>query len=246
MSTYPFQIDDVTQARATMGLIVLKADETVEGDFRRLLPDDVTLHVGRIESDAEVTPASLLKMKDRLTRSAAMFPDAVHYTSVGYACTSGASTIGPAEIGKRVKAGCNTDHVTEPVSALVAACSALSAHRIALLSPYVAKVSDGLRATLERQGIHTSVFGSFDVADEKTVVRIDQESIVTAANQLSQGEDFDALFISCTNLRTLDAIKEIEVAIERPVLTSNQVLAWHMAKQSGMQLMHPNFGKLLA
>ncbi|MEO0916377.1 MAG: Asp/Glu racemase, partial [Pseudomonadota bacterium] len=38
----------------------------------------------------------------------------------------------------------------------------------------------------------------------------------------------EAVFLSCTNLRTLDVIERIEAKIQRPVLSSNQVLAWHL------------------
>ena len=42
-------------------------------------------------------------------------------------------------------------------------------------------------------------------------------------------ENYNKIFISCTNLNTLPIIKEIENEIGKPVLSSNQVLAWHMS-----------------
>jgi maleate isomerase len=38
-----------------------------------------------------------------------------------------------------------------------------------------------------------------------------------------------AIFLSCTNLRTLHAIAPIEAATGLPVFSSNQALAWHMS-----------------
>ena len=43
----------------------------------------------------------------------------------------------------------------------------------------------------------------------------------------------DAVFLSCTNLRTLNVIPEIEARIGKPVLSSNQVLAWHLLRLAG-------------
>ncbi|MDB4085456.1 Asp/Glu racemase, partial [Amylibacter sp.] len=45
-------------------------------------------------------------------------------------------------------------------------------------------------------------------------------------------QDVDAIFLSCTNLNTLSVIKSIEEKIGKPVLSSNQVLAWHMSQLS--------------
>jgi len=36
--------------------------------------------------------------------------------------------------------------------------------------------------------------------------------------------------MSCTNLRTLGVIDEVSQALGKPVLSSNQALAWHMAQ----------------
>lgn len=245
MTNFTYTSDTTLAQRATLGLIVLKADETIELDFRRLLPADVALHVSRIDSDADVTPQSLIKMKDRLTASANLFADASQFDCVGYACTSGSTIIGQTEVAKRVRAGCTTKSVTTPVDALVAACQHLKAKRIAILSPYVASVSDALRALLKTQAIETTAFGSFNQSNEAAVVRIDTASIIKAATALCSGAEIDALFISCTNLRTLDAIPVIEKAIGKPVLTSNTVLAWHMLELAGMKPKPDRIGHLI-
>ncbi len=230
--------------RATMGLIVLKEDETIELDFRRLLPDDIALHVSRIHSSQQVTAHSLVSMRENLTKSASLFPAAAKFDCAGYACTSGASVIGTKDVELRIKAGCSTQHVSNPVTALIAACRHLSATRIALLTPYIADVSNTLRDVLEQAGIASPSLRSFNQADEAIVARIDETSILNAAEVLIQDADVDAMFISCTNLRTLSIIAKIEASIGKPVLTSNQVLAWHMAKLAGVSMRHSDFGKL--
>lgn len=245
MVEFPYTTETQLSQAATLGLIVLKADETIELDFRRLLPADVALHVSRIESDAAVTPQSLMKMKDRLSTSAGLFADASQFDCVAYACTSGTTMIGQDEVANKVRAGCNTKTVTTPVDALIAACRHLSAKRIAILSPYVASVSDALRQLLQTHAIETTAFGSFNQADEASVVRISNQSIIDAATALCADADIDALFISCTNLRTLDAIAAIEKAIGKPVLTSNTVLAWHMLQLAGLEPKKDHMGQLI-
>jgi maleate isomerase len=134
-----------------------------------------------------------------------------------------------------VRNNCQTQNVTEPVSALIAACKYMKLSRIAFLSPYVETVSQTLRHTLADAGIETPIFGSFNEASEERVVRIAPQSTRDAAIKLNT-DDVDAVFLSCTNLNTLPVIEEIEAVIHKPVLSSNQVLAWHMSKLSKAQL----------
>jgi len=57
--------------------------------------------------------------------------------------------------------------------------------------------------------------------------------------------EVDAIFLSCTNLRTLDVIAPIEERIGKPVLSSNLVLSWHMCRLAQIGQMPEGFGKLM-
>ena len=244
---FPFDLGPPIGNLASLGLIVLQADETIEHDFRRLLPArGVALYVSRIPSAPEVTRETLMMMEAQMPAAAGMLPHPVRFDAVGYGCTSGTSVIGAGRVAELIGAGCATRAVTEPVSALISACQSLGVTRLALLSPYVAAVSDGLRGVLAAAGIDTPVFGSFDEAEETRVARIDEPSLIKAACALAESSDCEALFMSCTNLRTLDVIAKIEAAIGKPVLSSNQVLAWHMQRLSGVHDPLAGFGKLLS
>lgn len=229
----PFAYTRARDTRRKLGLIVLQADETIEDDMRRLLPADASLLVSRVPSGEHVTPETLKAMASHLTAAATLFPRGLTFNTVGYGCTSGASQIGSARIAELVRAGTRADQVTEPVSALIAACRALGLKRLAILSPYVASVSGHLRTVLAAEGVETPDFGSFAEPNEAHVVSIDKASIQSAATALVQGRAVDGLFLSCTNLRTLDVIAPLEQSLRMPVLSSNLVLAWHMMGGAG-------------
>lgn len=237
-----FAYTSVTDTGPALGLIVLQVDETIEGDMRRMLPEDARLFVSRVPSGDAVTPDTLSAMAAHLTQAASLLPHAAGCASVGYACTSGAAEIGPDRVAGLVRDGISAPHVTDPLTALIAACRALDVTRLALLSPYVIDVSEKLRSRLRDTGIETPVFGSFDEAREAKVVRIDAASIISAATSLAQRGSVDAVFLSCTNLRTLDVIARIETESGVPCLSSNQVLAWDMARRAGIRATIP--GKL--
>ncbi len=235
MSGKTFSFETVQLSEPRLGVIALQSDETIERDMRFLLPQEVDLFVSRVPSDEEVSAATLAAMEGHLSAAAGLFPGAGRMDAVGYGCTSGTAQIGVATVAAKVQAATDTAAVTQPLSSLLAACHALGVKRVALLSPYVAEVSGRLRKALSEAGIETPVFGSFEVATEATVVRIAPRSLEEAAQSLMAGAQVDALFLSCTNLRTMEVIAPLEARLGKPVLTSNQVLAWHMMQLAGVR-----------
>ena len=228
-----FRYEQSDDGRKTIGLVVLQTDETIEDDLRRLIPPSVRVMVTRIPSGSEVTRESLGAMEDHLSASVGLFPTGLAFDAIGYGCTSGTAQIGPDRIAELVRSGANARAVSNPLSGLIAACEAQGIRRLAILSPYIESVSSRLRDVLREHGIETPVFGSFAEANEAKVVRIAGSSIQKAARQLAAGSDVDALFLSCTNLRTLDVIGPLQKELRMPVLSSNLVLAWDLLRLSG-------------
>jgi maleate isomerase len=225
----------LNEMRATqLGLIVLQADESLERDMWRMLPEGSELLVTRVPSGLEVTTESLSAMENGLSEAASRLPAGAGFSVVGYGCTSGTAQIGAGQIKTLVQDGIKTPEVTEPVSALIAACHALGISKLGVISPYIASVSDKLCDVLEEAKISIVTFASFNEAEESRVVRISEKSIKEPAIAMGQS-DCDAVFLSCTNLRTLDVIDPIEAEIGKPVLSSNQVLCWHMMKLAGLE-----------
>ena len=219
-----------TERQMQLGLVVLQSDETLEYDMRRLLPEDAELLVSRVASGTELSTDMIAAMEGRLTDAANLLPRDAVISAVGYGCTSASAQIGSARVAELIKRGVPTPHVTDPAAALIAACRALGISRIGLVSPYIASISDRLRTVISDAGITVAQFGSFNEPIEGNVVRITAQSLRDAAMTMAKDQTCEGVFLSCTNLRTLDVIEDIEQAIGKPVLSSNQVLAWHMLR----------------
>jgi maleate isomerase len=231
----PFETDEGIGSRATLGLVVLKTDETIEPEFRRFVPEPgVALYHSRIDSAAEVTPETLARMREDLPRAVSLFPETAPFDVIGYGCTSGATVIGPDAVAALVRRRHPTAAVTEPLSAARAAFATLGVRRLALLSPYVESVSRALRGAFEASGTEIAVFESFDEERESVVARMTPASLLSAIERSVAGQTVDAVFMSCTNLRMAPVIAEAEQRLGLPVLSSNQVLAWHMLRLAGL------------
>lgn len=240
-----YRTDEGAARRATLGVVILQVDETLESDFRHLLPmDDVRLYHSRIPSAPEVTTETLPHMAATLPAAAGLLPEEAGLDAVGYACTSAATVLGEATVARLLDEAHPGVPSTNPLTALKAACRALGVTRLGLVSPYVAEVSDSLRETLTGDGIAVTSFGTFDQKEERLVARITLDSIRNALLTVGGSGDCDAVFASCTNLRVVEVMAEAESALGKPVLASNQVLAWHMMRLAGIGDRLSNCGAL--
>lgn len=232
----PYEFVPQIGSAGRIGLIVLKSDETIEAEMREVLPaGDVALFTTRISSDAEVSTETLARMEMDIPRAAGLFPESVKFDVVGYGCTSASSVIGSDRVAELVQDGCATPEVTNPLRGLIRACEKLGVSKLGLLTPYAEEVSDSLRAALSRAGIDTPVFGSFNEPLEANVTRIDPASVKDAATALGRDAGCEAVFMSCTNLRTFSVLDSVEAAAGKPALSSNQVLFWDMFRLAGMK-----------
>jgi len=58
--------------------------------------------------------------------------------------------------------------------------------------------------------------------------------IARAASLIMPDLSVDTVFISCTNLRALGILKELENEFEKPVISSNAALGWHCLRLAGV------------
>ena len=241
-----FTTDDGIGTRATLGLIVLKADETLESEARQLVPGrEVAIYHSRIKMPPDVSPQTLATMEAELPVSTAMLPD-VAFDVIGYGCTSGATVIGSRGVAEAVHSVHPEAKVTDPIAAVSAACRALSIKRLGFVTPYVADVSAAMRAHLERDGFEIAGFGSFEQGDDRVVARISPASIMQAIEAVDAQADCDGVFVSCTNLRVAEIADAAEQSIGKPVISSNLALVWHMLQLAGIASRRSGYGSLFS
>ena len=230
---FDFYLSSNENSPPPMGLIVLQVDETIEGEFREAFRTSKNqIFVTRIPSGLEVTAKTLSSMEHHISASAKLLPQSREFSVIGYGCTSASAIIGSEKISDLIKSGCSTREVTNPLLAATEYAKHLGVTKLALLSPYIEEVNTPLRKAFEINGLSTEAFGTFGEGQEEKVARISESSTIEAAITLGQDPSTEAVFISCTNLRTFNCLDKIANTIDKPVFSSNQSLAWHMKKLS--------------
>lgn len=242
-----FDTDQGIGTRANLGVIVLENDETLEQEFRRIMDiPGVALYHTRIPMGPEIRPDTLPQMLADLPAAARLLPPALSFDAIGYACTSASSVIGPEKVAKAIQTVCPGAAVTDPLTAIIAGGRHLGVTRLAFLSPYVAEVSQTMRDRLSNAEFQIASFGSFEESNDQIVSRITPSSILAAARQVADAAPCDAIVMSCTALRCLGIIPEIEAQTGKPVLASNPALAWHMLRLAGVDDPRTGLGRLFA
>lgn len=240
-----FNTDDGLGQRARIGLIVLQTDQTVEHEAANLLTDtDVALYHARIPNDTEVTPSTLKKMEIDLPQTVSLLPTAFNFDAIGYACTSGATLIGEGRVDQIIKKVHPTTKTSNPISACKAALTTLGLRRIALVTPYAPEVTHEMQENLRTAGFEINAVASFNESDDFTVARISSQSILNAVLEIGSRNNCDGVFVSCTSLRAVEVIAEAEKRLNKPVISSNQALAWHLMRLANLPHVPKNAGQL--
>jgi len=163
---------------------------------------------------------------------------------IAYGCTSGSLFIGPPAIHKLIHETHPRAICTTPIEAAMAALEALGTRNLALITPYENEINLRLAAFLQHNIYHIPVLGSWNEPIDAKVGRISPETIRNIALELGSSDLVDTVFISCTNLRALGIINELESELGKPVITSNQALGWHCLRQVGIHDRLPQYGRL--
>ncbi|MCV0428016.1 MAG: aspartate/glutamate racemase family protein [Roseibium sp.] len=242
-----FETDAGIGTRATLGVIVLETDETLEPEFSKVMAlDGVALYHSRIPMVPEIRADTLAKMEKDLPASARLLPPSLNFDVIGYGCTSASTVIGSENVARAIQTVFPGALVTDPLAAVIAAAREINAKRLGFITPYVPEVSERMQQRLTEVGFEIAAFGSFEEGNDQTVARISETSIIRAAERVAATAPCDAIVISCTNLRTLNILMEMEKRIGVPIISSNQALAWHMLRLAKIKDHRPEFGHLFS
>jgi maleate isomerase len=226
--------------------VVAPFDFALDRELWRWVPDDISLRLTR----TPYVPVEVSLDLARLVSERETLGEAVRALGVSepeviaYACTSGSFVGGP--VGERAMCEAMTRAGEVPslttTGALVEALEELGASRIALVTPYTESVTQALEDYLSEVGV--TVTGRAFLGLTRDIWKVPYRSVMDMARQAVVGAA-DALFISCTNLPTYDAIPQLEAELRMPVLSANQVTMWAALRRLGAHAVGPYQALLL-
>lgn len=239
-----YTLDD-GPGRHRIGLIALASDYVTERDFMNMRPnDDVVIYTSRVRNANPCTVENLRTMAPLLTEAASLILPQGRLDVMAYSCTSGTVVIGFEAVQASIRAARPGVPCTTPISASLAAFERLGVDRVAVLTPYVDDVNAAISGHLAQHGIGVPRFTSFGMADDNYMAGLSPDVIHQAALEADTA-DAQALFISCTAIRAVDAVERIEADLGKPVVTANQAMFWQALRYAGYDAPVPGYGRLL-
>jgi maleate isomerase len=167
--------------------------------------------------------------------------------AIGYASTSSAYAIGfEAEVAVVSRL---SRRVGVPVAATCASCvqalRVLGVGRVALVHPpwFDVGLNELGASYFEAEGF--DVVSSASAALPRDPRRIEPAAVYEWTSR-HVADDVEAVFIGGNGFRAVGAIAALEDALNRPVLTSNQVLLWNLLRKAGATFQVTGFGRLFA
>lgn len=227
-----------------IGLLVPSSNTTVEPEFYRALPREVTLHTARLFL-TRITPESILNMVNDLEAQCRLLASAeVDVIVLGATAPSFLKGLGyDREMIAKITAASGKPATTTS-TALMEALTHLGIKRVALGSAYDDKVNGIAKAFIEASGVNVVNAAGLGLVDNLVVGRLGAETAFDLGRKVDHA-DADAIVLACTNWQTMAALEDLEAALGKPVLSTTQVSIWAALRMLGWKQPVTGYGRLL-
>ncbi|MEK7215537.1 MAG: hypothetical protein AAB289_08080 [Chloroflexota bacterium] len=227
-----------------IGLIIPSGNQCTEPQFQRYAPADVVIHATRVQISrpgGQLIP--LLEQLPDILRGAQLLADA-RCDLIVYHCTGSSMEAGLAAERQVVEAIEQATGIpaTTTASAVLAALEALNVRRLVMVSPYPQYINDDEKAFLEEAGLSVLCERALNLPSREWATT-PPEFWVSALEENAETTT-DLYFMSCTNIRSIDAVDAAEARLGRPALSSNQATLWHCLRLLGRDDVVPGLGRL--
>jgi maleate isomerase len=232
--------------RAKVGLIYMASSTVMEPEFYAMAPDGVSIHTDRIVLP-KVTLAGLEQMMggNEILECTSLLASAPLDVIV-FGGTSATFLHGRGwddEVMKRMRSVSGGIPVTTTSTASLRALEALGAKRISIVTPYLDEITARAKTFFEQNGMDVLSAKGLNIDEDHAIGAVPLEHVYRFARQNCDGRA-DALFMSCTNWRTVGAIQDLEHDLGIPVISAIQASFWDCLRIANVADGGDGFGSL--
>jgi maleate isomerase len=208
-----------------VGLIIPSSNRMVEQEMIPAFPPGVGAHVTRLRMTG-ANRAPLETLLPRIEEATRALTDA-KCEVVAFHCTANSMQEGPGGEERLLSAmtRVGAPRATTTATAIRRALDALGARKLVLVTPYDQRTTDHEAEFLRETGFQVLEATGCALAGSDaycaTPPAFWRERVLASARP-----DADVYFISCANIAVFSVITDLERALDRPVLTSNQAVVW--------------------
>ncbi len=224
-------------------MLIPSSNVASEGQIQTILPQGVSLHVSRLELTV-TNEDGVRAMTDRVEEGARLLSHA-NVDLIVFHCTAATFALGADDdiIARMVNS--TGIAATATSKALLAALNELGARRVALITPYIQEINAREAKFLAANGYDVVCEVGLGITDTHDMFAVDPLEWFRVVID-NRDANADVYFLSCAAIRSAEVIEALERELDRPVITSNQVAAWHSLRATGISDRVPGFGRLLS
>ena len=211
-----------TGRKIRVGLLVPSSNTVMENDLHAGLPKDrYTVHTARMYLE-ETTRSAEIEMIEQHAPKAAADVGTAGLDLLVFGCTSAGSLFGLdydrkvcKDLGELAK--CSS---LGTISAVNAALDKRGFKKLAVITPYIDDLTLAVASAAENGDRKIVAAHGMGIDINVELATPTPSEIVSFAVDRLRGVEMDGLFVSCTNFRALEAVKELEAVFHVPVVTS--------------------------
>lgn len=230
---------------ARIGLLIPSSNTSVEPEFYRALPPEVTLHTARLflsHISEETIAAMLAELESQGKLLATADVDVIMLGAVAPGFLKGASY--DRELAARITAATGK-RASTTATALLESLQRLKVTRIAIGAPYDKIVSAIASRFLQANGIEVVATQELGISENLDVGRLPAESAYDMGFKLDCREA-QAIVFAGTNWRTMAITEKLEAKIGKPVVSSTAAALWSALRIVGWHGTLAGQGRLLS
>ena len=229
---------------ARIGVLTPDFDPVPESEMSAMAPKGVSIHGSRVFRDRSQTPAAFTDPRHidaAADRFADLRPHAVVLAYTGSSYVLGADADAPTQA--RLQEHTRGIPVVLTSQAATDALHALGAKRVALIHPpwFSEEVIDQGKAYFAARGFQ--VVRCTRVLPVRSFTEVRPAEVFEWVRENAPREA-DAVFVGGNGMRAIGAIRELEAALRRPVLTANQVSFWAALRIAKVRVDIRNYGRI--
>ncbi len=229
---------------ARIGLLIPSSNTSVEPEFYRALPPEVTLHTARLflsHISEETIAAMLAEMESQGKLLATADVDVIMLGAVSPGFLKGLGY--DRELAARIAAATGK-RASTTATALLDALRHLNVTRIAIGAPYDKVVSEIASRFLQANGIEVVGTQELGLTENLEVGRLPPESAYDMGLRLDS-DRAQAIVFAGTNWRTMAITGRLEAKIGKPVISTTAAALWSALRIVGWQGTLAGQGQLL-
>jgi maleate isomerase len=223
-----------------LGLIVPSWNTVNEYEFQQVLIPAMSVHSMRIKITAD-DEENFTWMATQVPAAAKLLAQA-KVQAICYGCLAGGFIKGPGhdqEIIRDIESAAGIPGVAA-AAAVVDALRALGITRVSVAGPYESWLNDKLVEYLQAFGIEVLALKGLGTSAHSSFTLQQNAELASEVDRPAS----QAIFISCSNFRTLEIIELLERKLNKPVLTSNMCSLWKLLRILGDRRCLPGAGRL--